>query len=831
MNLYENSVLSDHPLDYINDVIEDELSTHSPYHVGSTSATVSTVDKFSAYPVVSIILDRCVKEISSDVLAGVSPIVESLIWPFVCRFKGFSSTKEMGRFESSMKKTAKRISELFDHEDRQQVFVKYWLDFFMCRVVKDSVFPPKPVWITQNLFCGWISRCISRAIARRDVAFLYSLQKGSKLMWPQLSPLKYIAAMKDSMKNIGLPKGRIGINLRKQIIDFSKFVFKKLKTPTRFMPSSAACLQASRTKGGALSVMPQMTKVDPTTIGSLRRLPAVISEWKQFSFDISLERVQRKIDEIAIDKHGKEFYPMLDVHWLGLYEPAKIRPIGYMDGYLCTVLRAIQGQMLSCWKKNISSTMRNSDSDLTDRVRQLDDAVDEEFWCSGDYKNATDLLKRDASLTALSVFKEHPLYYYAYRSLGFGRIVYPDGPDANPYKNGSTIEQFEGQLMGNPLSFPLLCVINKAVYYEALQIWLNIDPGDPERYLRYNNMKRNVIVNGDDILFKGPKDLIEIFKKVANEAGFQISVGKNYVSPDFCQINSQIFIRRNGIMSRKGYLNLRLVKGTNIKEGESSATPLEIGKSLSEMVRLCKWSASSIPYAMMRVSKRVKGWFKPSWYLPVHLGGYGIDRSLMPSEQYFTRDQRKVAAHFIRNPDLRLLRKSVLSRQKLDKLPDGFLSSKIVFGSYVPEISESFETEDQSGWTALMSTYNRLYHQTWKPPPKEEEPKGDMVDFLLTLTKVSKENPNLSIREKIQKINELEGTDDGLFLLNVAKLKGLKPISLDSVQDYLKSRIVIKLRFPIPPPMPIFIGIGRRSMHFGNYLPSARVLRNIVEVE
>jgi hypothetical protein len=59
-------------------------------------------------------------------------------------------------------------------------------------------------------------------------------------------------------------------------------------------------------------------------------------------------------------------------------------------------------------------------------------------------------------------------------------------------------------------------------------------------------------------------------------------------------------------------------------------------------------------------------------------------------------------------------------------------------------------------------------------------------------------------------LNELGGTDDGLFLLNVSKLKGLKPISLDSVPYYLDCRIVTSYRYPIPPPLPIMIKNSRQ---------------------
>jgi hypothetical protein len=42
--------------------------------------------------------------------------------------------------------------------------------------------------------------------------------------------------------------------------------------------------------------------------------------------------------------------------------------------------------------------------------------------------------------------------------------------------------------------------------------------------------------------------------------------------------------------------------------------------------------------------------FVPNWYVPIHLGGFGIDPKLAPGPVVMTSDQRQVASYFIFNP-------------------------------------------------------------------------------------------------------------------------------------------------------------------------------------
>ena len=89
-----------------------------------------------------------------------------------------------------------------------------------------------------------------------------------------------------------------------------------------------------------------------------------------------------------------------------------------------------------------------------------------------------------------------------------------------------------GQLMGCVFSFIILCLINAAVYRASL-----------ERYTGRRFFLRNLPakINGDDILFKTNSLHYALWCEMIEKVGFEKSVGKNYVSDQFCVINSQYF--------------------------------------------------------------------------------------------------------------------------------------------------------------------------------------------------------------------------------------------------------------------------------------------------
>jgi hypothetical protein len=144
----------------------------------------------------------------------------------------------------------------------------------------------------------------------------------------------------------------------------------------------------------------------------------------------------------------------------------------------------------------------------------------------------------------------------------------------------SKVKQRRGQLMGNVLSFPFLCLINLTGWVVSAEKYLSSDilddqyedlinrkllepffrREDTKQVLRYRytitsskQLLRDlpVRVNGDDILFQASKKFYDIWSRSLKDVGFKKSVGKNYFSQYFFTINSQLLVPDDhGIPSR-----------------------------------------------------------------------------------------------------------------------------------------------------------------------------------------------------------------------------------------------------------------------------------------
>jgi hypothetical protein len=683
------------------------------------------------FPQISI--EKCVLDSTDKVcqgLEGLIPstklIVESLVWCFVARRslrEVLFEDIEYGRFITSMRATALRIVSYQTVDTREQSYVKYWIDSYLAAGFLDSERPVRESWNLSDLFSGWCKRFVSRAVARRDLSFLYSLQKGSKQMWGPLSDENVRKTIRKSKERLCSVRGMVPDVVARTIRRVAGRIFRRPDEPVvsglRFMPSGSAVLQASLKDGGALSLFEPMV-ADQTgivlpggkSVGMLHSLTRTIDEWRQSTFDSAVDMAYAHAMDMDEDGGFTEF----DVRFVHIFEPGKIRNISISDGYVATALQPLQGDMLSAWKRTPWSTMLHDD--LLSKVRDMDAKVDEPLWCSGDYEAATDLLFKDATIACFSALTWHPLFPLGNLSLISGSMIYPDEETLKFEKNGvfvgTRMRMYEGQLMGHTLSFPMLCVINLSVLRHALDEWVDLaetNDDEVDRARRAEVIFENALVNGDDILFKGTSELIEIFKYVASSVGFKTSQGKNYISPDTCVINSQVYLRREGKMRRQGYLNLRLIKGNNIKArvaaNEAMVTPDQIGKELSKMAFNCPWTASAIPAAFSRWKDDWKVTkYQPNWYLPVHLGGYGVDIALAPASWQVTRGQRLMAARFVADPRLALYRMKGMTVSSA-KLAFALLRPVMVGGDYVPQEFEIPVTEASDDWLARMAYASR----------------------------------------------------------------------------------------------------------------------------
>jgi len=676
--------------------------------------------------------DRSTKSVESLVLtvvkrtflrleakASIVRLVESLVWPFVARRslrETMFSDKELHRFVNSMRDTAERIIEYDNDEDRAQTYIKYWLDSLLCREFQDSDLPVREEWNKKPLFSGWCRNFVVRHLARRDLPFFYSLQKGCKQMWPQLGKKKQNAALRKHLERCTRPPTRIPDDCLEVLRKTSLEVFDGIgqMTPTKFVPSGSACLQASRREGGALGLFSRyplpLESREAKTIGKLPVLNATLNTWRQDEWDWAFDSVVGQVGK-GMSLQTNSWSPMLDVEVVAIPEPGKFRIITKMDGPLASMLQPIQGLMLSKWKQSRFSTMLHED--LTESVRSLDKQCPNQgwVWVSVDYEAATDLLRKDATMTVMSALQHLKIRgsRIAQMSLMNGQATYRFSSIGKEKGEVIKVPYSESQFMGHPLSFAILCTINLAAYRLGLRRWVR---EDPSRYVDASLMENAVLVNGDDMLFRCPRSFVPTFLKAASDFGFKKSQGKNYVSPDTCMINSQTFRRVGGLMKRFGYLNMRLVKGTNVKTGDSFATPTQIGKDLSKMVRLCPWTNCVIPSAIDRFRKE-KGYshgatYRPNWYLPVHLGGYGLDPEFAPKTWKVTRSQREFAARFVADPSMALFR----MESGMD-VPTAKLAGALAHWRLVPsggEVSAHESSETSDDWLARLCLAARVHH-------------------------------------------------------------------------------------------------------------------------
>jgi len=142
-----------------------------------------------------------------------------------------------------------------------------------------------------------------------------------------------------------------------------------------------------------------------------------------------------------------------------------------------------------------------------------------EVFVSGDYESATDNISLELIEEVLSCLRELspniPKSVWDYASFR-SRLSLETGT--------SSVKQTNGQLMGNFLSFPFLCLINYIVFK-----WCVPRSGVP------------VKINGDDIVFRcNEAERSRWFSRVG-DSGLVCSIGKTYVHHSFFSLNSSMF--------------------------------------------------------------------------------------------------------------------------------------------------------------------------------------------------------------------------------------------------------------------------------------------------
>jgi hypothetical protein len=613
---------------------------------------------------------------------------------------------------------------LQNDENLEQTCVKYYFDNMLHLAMKNSEAPPKKPDGYLPLFGGWLKtfflRVIARAKKRRCDSSLrccYSLQKGLKQSWPALSTKRLIDGTLEQAALVQEPLGILDRKLEQTIINTATEVFGNKKTMgTKLMPSVAGSTQANREKHGALSLFPPLAipcKYKEHDNMAFANLPSVTTDrenkfqaqldkleaepslfklnnkfhiWRQNTFEKAVSSALKDYhtEYSFVDKSGEEHRvsEACKIKGVMLQEPSKLRGISVGNGYLYTALQPLQGQLLSAWKRCRYSTMENSD--LTEMVQALHTGAEKLVWYSVDYKNATNLMRRAATHAALRGVEEHQLYALALASFDAGEMEFEVKVNGKVLLEKFSVLATGAQLMGHVLSFPLLCAINLAVYRLALDLYLSEEGLTVvQRRFRHkmvNFLWHRVLINGDDMLFKGPPDFLPYLRTAIATSGLKFSVGKNYCSPDIGMINSQLYVAKGPIVRRLGYLNQNLVSPA----AEPKALPTEITADMNIMFKFCPESRFHLGRAMRKFEFHWRGRqaFTPNWFLPVHLGGYGLDIEYANDSFRITRSQASVAADFVMNEKRQLFRRlGLTAHNSMMKAPPNLTSDSTVVKS------------------------------------------------------------------------------------------------------------------------------------------------------
>lgn len=452
-------------------------------------------------------------------------------------------------------------------------------------------------------------------------------------------------------------------------------------------PSQNACFSHSRSTGGQLEALRVLTglSTDEEMINNvLEHFPhflcpkepeLVKMEWFPYSYSHGGQVVKS-----TYEPQGREYWKSLlkfptsrpEAIIQAVLEPMKVRVISKGPALSYYRMKILQKAMHSSLKELLPFRLIGRpfvEGDLFDLRKN---ASMNDQWFSIDYSSATDNLSWKYSSKILeAICSEIPDTHYqeALQVLGPHSLYYPQKTkrgwrvDQNSYKG----EMKRGQLMGSILSFPILCLANFGLYTlvnkERFNFWSIKEQLD------------HVLVNGDDMLYAAPDELWDRHVSLGRDIGLEMSVGKAYKHPIYCNINSIALhsdLTRDCLPKRIDFLNVGLFFGQHKVQGKSNE---EIENSYVGSIPEILKGTNRPSFLLSRylklhsdvIKKETKFFFRDrsgrrlvgyrNLFLPCSLGGMGI----LPPPQFrfriskldrllacalYSKDLRPIASQF-----------------------------------------------------------------------------------------------------------------------------------------------------------------------------------------
>jgi len=560
-------------------------------------------------------------------------------------------------------------------------YAKYVTVWPMARYMKQADMPPVPEGFGDNplVFVGRCKRILrNRLISRshRNLCLFSGILQGVKRgAYPASDTFIHSTMLKH--KSALTANSPMSDTASDQLDLLSSKIFRGLRSKARlYEASTSASFESKRSEGGGREFLRdspdlyctdlmRMVEVSPGNVREMRgisRFPTFLD---------ALKGAELAENRVVVS-------PIL--------EPLKVRLITKGSAIRQWVSRFFQKDLWQHLFKYPQFRLIGCPLDAShlEEILMQEErlGLDEEFdqWVSGDYSAATDGLKLDATklffeeAIRTQTFGLDPIDAFrvseVLRSVLYEQeISYPKIFKA--LGGLETCQQTNGQLMGSVLSFPILCAINVACYWNSLLKYLCVAGppqyrGEPVADLiqRVPLELLPVKVNGDDILFRSNDVHYMYWKREVAEVGFMLSLGKNYIHKSILTVNSQVYEynQENRTFRKAEYLNAGLLTGQSKVTGRETAKAAPIWDLYNEVVAGAAQPERAhrrfVHYHLSAIKEITRGGLM-NLASPHLLGGWGFD--IPPSALKVTRRQAALG---------RFLREKAVARLDEGELPE-----------------------------------------------------------------------------------------------------------------------------------------------------------------
>jgi hypothetical protein len=403
-----------------------------------------------------------------------------------------------------------------------------------------------------------------------------------------------------------------------------------------FLPSTGANYSSSRSLGGSFGYMLEYIKY----LGF--NAPSDLIEFAAKPRQVSA------VDTTALSLYFEQFYTRLlplaqaevsAAEPVGLAEPLKVRVITKGPGALYTYLKPLQMflhkrlRKVPCFHIGGPITLKAMDDTFStyggaslkvyDKGEKYNKETNEVYnnFLSLDYSDATNEMYSWCSEAVIESLYQSGIIDTVYRDLSLKAmtrhlIVRRDKEE----RITESAAQARGQLMGSILSFPILCIINVAICRTVLKL---DRPGI--KSLGYDSF----LVNGDDGVLRGSDKVQTIWEGISRICGLTPSIGKVYLSKDFCNMNSRSFIFNDDRFSMVPYINMGILSGQKRSQVLAAARDDEGKSSLSQLSHEVVFTApESVREKVLSsfIQSNIKDLriLQIPWFLPEYVGGVGL---------------------------------------------------------------------------------------------------------------------------------------------------------------------------------------------------------------